>query len=933
MTHSVSDSLLSLPIGCCLWVLDTMTITVVYDNSEAMELCASQHLYLKPVAKLTINVVFPEHTESTRSFSKWEVMDKLKNMICPDQFTTVRVSKSTKDFIRFEGEAETKRLILTLKEKLHGKVIKLNGFKDDLKVMATEAHTDFPAPQEWASYLNKREITNEDLTEQTADIPDCIYFEGLPCKWFALKGSNNEKPSEDVLRVVFESFGKIKNIDIPMLDPYREEMVGGNLNNFLFGGLQTFEAFIQYQEYTAFVKAMESLRGMKLMFKGDDGKALACNMKVTFDTTKHFSKGAIKKRRLERQKLQELEQERKREKKKEEEEAARKRRDDEKNARERKRKAKLKRREHRQIDRDEKRPRKQQKVTAEEEQWPENMPEWEERKYLLAQRRVESIRLLTVLLSRVKDFAQLTGQKVEPLLHPEDIRKDCFPETELQNADRAEQRESHYHLHKKLKDKKKFRSQFFQTVNTSFSEEEVPTNLPASPCHLVRTILNDPTATASTGKLTGRDDYSSSDGGTLQITVTQDCKVIESLEREDFPPLKTLHSGTVSDTGYCKKQKIYETDEFIHYLLNYYQTPSYARVCLEPKSTVSKSWWQRIVSDNGNGFQINLKNKYGQRFTEVSFVQNLDKGNCSGDDNYRWEITIRKSEPTESVSKNKAYAGGFTKKFQVQWNDSLDIANLPYAEFKNSSFGSTNTSHDKESKQDNNRRVVAPPYKPSGSAYKLKDLMEEISSDSEYFSEAKRTERRYKDVYSDGNKACSLPREMERKFLVCVKNVGQNYSENESSKCSFCSNSTHGGLTKQCRHKLKKSFKRCSSKLRHEGQKSEWKSNEEVINTHKKKKKRKKLSPNILPDEHGFSEMDSWRQLESLKKIQRKCSKMFHHKMKFKTLHVMAAASSKDAIHTDASLLQRSRQRAGDERKLTLRKEMDADVGGCLVSC
>lgn len=83
----------------------------------------------------------------------------------------------------------------------------------------------------------------------------------------------------------------------------------------------------------------------------------------------------------------------------------RKRRDDggdEKKVGEGKRKSKIKRREKRQIDRDEKRPRKQQKVTAEEELWPENMPEWEERKYLLAQRRVESIRLLTVLLNQIK---------------------------------------------------------------------------------------------------------------------------------------------------------------------------------------------------------------------------------------------------------------------------------------------------------------------------------------------------------------------------------------------------------------------------------------------------------------------------------------------------------------------------------------------------
>lgn len=45
-------------------------------------------------------------------------------------------------------------------------------------------------------------------------------------------------------------------------------------------GLQTFEAFFQCQESTDFVKAMESLHGMKLMLTGDDGKALACNIKV-----------------------------------------------------------------------------------------------------------------------------------------------------------------------------------------------------------------------------------------------------------------------------------------------------------------------------------------------------------------------------------------------------------------------------------------------------------------------------------------------------------------------------------------------------------------------------------------------------------------------------------------------------------------------------
>lgn len=254
-----------------------MTVTLVCDPSEAMELCASQQLYLKPVAKLTISVVLPEHTGSTRAFSKWEVMDKLKNMISPDQFTSVKVSKSTKAFIRFEGEAETKRLVSSLKEKLHGQLIKLNGFKEDLQVVAAEAPPDGPPAQESEPQAKTRKQLEE---EQSQAVPDCVHLEGLPCKWFAPKGSDSETPSEEVLRTVFGTFGEIKNVDIPMLDPYREETVGRSRNHFAFRGMRSFEAFVQYQESESFARAVETLKGMKLMFKGDDGKALACNIKV-----------------------------------------------------------------------------------------------------------------------------------------------------------------------------------------------------------------------------------------------------------------------------------------------------------------------------------------------------------------------------------------------------------------------------------------------------------------------------------------------------------------------------------------------------------------------------------------------------------------------------------------------------------------------------
>ena len=79
---------------------------------------------------------------------------------------------------------------------------------------------------------------------------------------------------------VFERFGEIRNVDIPMLDPYREEMTGRNFHTFSFGGHLNFEAYVQYREYAGFIQAMSALRGMKLMFKGEDGKAVACNIKV-----------------------------------------------------------------------------------------------------------------------------------------------------------------------------------------------------------------------------------------------------------------------------------------------------------------------------------------------------------------------------------------------------------------------------------------------------------------------------------------------------------------------------------------------------------------------------------------------------------------------------------------------------------------------------
>ncbi|KAK7169589.1 hypothetical protein R3I93_005539 [Phoxinus phoxinus] len=393
--------------------------SIVTDTAEAVDLCPEFNLYLKPIAKMTISVALPHLKLPGKSISNWEVMERLKSMAHPDQFSSLRISKSTMDFIRFEGEVENRSVVKRILSKLEGKSIKLSGFTDVLKVRTAENKTDFPTRHDWDSFFRDAKDMNETVPGER---PDTVHLEGLPCKWFAQKDGSPDKPSEATLKNVFERFGKIRNVDIPMLDPYREEMTGKNFNTFSFGGHLNFEGYVQYLDHTGFVKAMDSLRGMKLMLKGDDGKAVACNIKVTFDTTKHLSDSSLRKRQQERLKLQELEKQREEQKRREKEEEERrkeeekKQREQEEQEKERKREEKLRKREQKIKEKEEKKSQKKMKKQQEEEQKKLHQKiVMEERKLLLAQRNLESIRLIAELLSRAKSLKQQQQeqQKVE----------------------------------------------------------------------------------------------------------------------------------------------------------------------------------------------------------------------------------------------------------------------------------------------------------------------------------------------------------------------------------------------------------------------------------------------------------------------------------------------------------------------------------------
>nr|AAH58319.1 Zgc:65888 protein [Danio rerio] len=391
--------------------------SVVSDAAEALDLCPQHHLYLKPISRLTISVALPHLKLPGKSISNWEVMERLKAMVQPEQFSALRISKSTMDFIRFEGEVETRSAVKRILSRLEGKSIKLSGFTDTLKVRTAENKVDFPTRHDWDSFFRDAKDMNETVPGER---PDTVRLEGLPCKWFAQKDGSPDRPSEAVLKTVFEKFGQIRNVDIPMLDPYREDMSGNHFSTFSFGGHLNFEAFVQYVDHTGFLKAMEALRGMKLLFRGDDGKAVACSIKVTFDTTKHLSESSLKKRQQERQKLQELEKQREEQKRREKEdeerrkEEERKQREQEEQEKERRREEKLRRREQKLKEKEEKKNQKKLKKQQEEEQKKMKKQQeeeqkklqlkiqMEERKLLLAQRNLQSIRLLAELLSRAK---------------------------------------------------------------------------------------------------------------------------------------------------------------------------------------------------------------------------------------------------------------------------------------------------------------------------------------------------------------------------------------------------------------------------------------------------------------------------------------------------------------------------------------------------
>lgn len=85
---------------------DVTAISEVEDVTEAVDFNATKNIYFIPICKITLTVILPQCTEPGKSISNWEIMEKIRSIIKPDIFLSLKVLKSTLEYVRLEGNSK-----------------------------------------------------------------------------------------------------------------------------------------------------------------------------------------------------------------------------------------------------------------------------------------------------------------------------------------------------------------------------------------------------------------------------------------------------------------------------------------------------------------------------------------------------------------------------------------------------------------------------------------------------------------------------------------------------------------------------------------------------------------------------------------------------------------------------------------------------------
>jgi len=353
-------------------------------------------------------------------------MERLKSMVAPDQFSQLKVAKSSVELLTFDAEVDSKTTLSKFLIKLDGKTIKLSSFGDPLRVRAARKKIPFPKRHDWNTYFKEAQSTNEN---NPGERPDTVYIGHLPTKWFVETDKDN-KPSEVVVAAVFSKFGEVRAVDIPNNDSYRERILmladakdkkdnpekvvsaieppTTGFKTFSHSSNIHFDCYIQFMEYAGFSKCMKQLRAKKLLYMIEEEKGATASIDVDFDKTQHMSEKHVKRRNRRRERLIRTDTEQEESMRKQQEEQERKDEIERLEARRRQllelkevQDALQQKEERRSLREDKRKQKREEKRTLERNQKERERKTIELTEAMKVQRKEEAVALVTELLNRI----------------------------------------------------------------------------------------------------------------------------------------------------------------------------------------------------------------------------------------------------------------------------------------------------------------------------------------------------------------------------------------------------------------------------------------------------------------------------------------------------------------------------------------------------
>lgn len=351
-------------------------------------------------------------------------MERLKAMVAPEQFTSLKVAKSSLELLTFDAEVDSKTTLMKFLIKLDGKGIKLNGFAEQLRVRAARKKVQVAKRNDWNMFFREATNTNE---KNPGERPDTIFISHLPTKWF-VENEKDASPSEIVVTEIFSKFGDVRTVDIPQNDQFRERVLilgeakenkknekenkpqegSTGFKTFSHSSNILFDCYVQFMEYSGFAKCMKALRGKKMLFMIEDEKGATANIEFDFDRTQHLSDKNIKRRSRRRDRLIRTDKEEDEKQRKIQEEVDRKNEIERLENRRRELlelkevQDALQQKEERRCLREDKRKKKREEIRTKQRQEKEREKKIiEMTESMKRQRKEESIALVTELLKRI----------------------------------------------------------------------------------------------------------------------------------------------------------------------------------------------------------------------------------------------------------------------------------------------------------------------------------------------------------------------------------------------------------------------------------------------------------------------------------------------------------------------------------------------------